>query len=310
MSAAEMAGASPVPAQAAGGASRVPTQAADGGTTPRTPRGAATSSWRLLRSELRLIMGRRRNQAGLLVLASIPILLAVALRLSGAEDGGGGLLSSVTNNGIFVALTALSIEMALFLPLAIAALSGDAIAGEANIGTLRYLLTVPVGRTRLLAVKYTSLVIGALIGVLVVAGTGVIVGGALLGLGPTTILSGNQVGLAEALGRLAIAGLYLAAGLAGLAGIGLFISTLTEQPIAAMIAVTVISTAMWIMDAIPQLEWLHPWLLVNRWSAFADAFREPIFWDTMRTGLLVDLGYVVVFVALAWARFSNRDVTS
>lgn len=300
MSAADTAGTHPVPARAAGGAVG----------TPRTPRGTMPSSWRLLRSELRLIMGRRRNQAGLLVLASVPVLLSVALRMSGAEDGGGGLLSSVTNNGIFVALTALSIEMALFLPLAIAALSGDAIAGEANIGTLRYLLTVPVGRTHLLAVKFTSLVIGALIGVLVVAGTGVIVGGALLGLGPTTILSGNQVGLAEALGRLAIAGLYLAAGLAGLAGIGLFISTLTEQPIAAMIAVTVVSTAMWIMDSIPQLDWLHPWLLVNRWSAFADALREPIFWDTMGTGLLVDLGYVVVFVTLAWARFSNRDVTS
>jgi ABC-2 type transport system permease protein len=276
----------------------------------RTPRGAVPSSWRLLRSELRLVMGRRRNQAGLLVLASVPVLLAVALRVSGAEDGGGGLLSSVTNNGIFVALTALSIEMALFLPLAIAALSGDAIAGEANLGTLRYLLTVPVGRTRLLVVKFISLVIGALIGVLVVAGTGVVVGGALLGLGPTTILSGTQVGLAEALGRLAIAGLYLAAGLAGLAAIGLFVSTLTEQPIAAMIAVTVISTAMWIMDSIPQLDWLHPWLLVNRWSAFVDSFRDPVFWDTMRTGLLVDLGYVVIFATLAWARFSNRDVTS
>ena len=73
--------------------------------------------------------------------------------------------------------------MALFLPLAVAVLSGDTIAGEANIGTLRYLLTVPVGRTRLLVVKYLSLVVGAFIGVVVVAGTGLVVGGALLGPG-------------------------------------------------------------------------------------------------------------------------------
>jgi ABC-2 type transport system permease protein len=77
-----------------------------------------------------------------------------------------------------------------------------------------------------------------------------------------------------------------------------------------MIATTVVATAMWILDAIPQLDWMGPWLLVHRWPAFADAFREPIFWDTMRTGLLVDLGYVVVFLGLAWARFAQKDITS
>jgi ABC-2 type transport system permease protein len=271
------------------------------------------ASVRLLGSEMRLILGRRRNRAGVLVLAAVPILIAVAIAVSGpgdAGDGGPGLISAVTSNGIFVALTSMSVEMALFLPLAVAVLSGDTVAGEANLGTLRYLLTVPVDRTRLLLVKYVSLVIGALIGVVVVAGTGLLVGGALLGLGPTTLLSGNQISLADALGRLAIAVLYLTAGLSGLAAVGLFLSTLTEQPIAAMIATTVVATAMWILDAIPQLDWMGPWLLVHRWPAFADAFREPIFWDTMRTGLLVDLGYVVVFLGLAWARFAQKDITS
>jgi ABC-2 type transport system permease protein len=275
-------------------------------------RPAAAASARLLGSEMRLILGRRRNRAGVLVLAAVPILIAVAIRVSGPGDAGEGptLISAVTSNGIFVALTAMSVEMALFLPLAVAVLAGDTIAGEANLGTLRYLLTVPVDRTRLLLVKYVSLVIGALIGVVVVAGTGLVVGGALLGLGPTTLLSGNQVSLADALVRLTVAVLYLTAGLAGLAAVGLFVSTLTEQPIAAMIATTVVATAMWILDAIPQLDWLGPWLLVHRWSAFADAFRDPIFWDTMRTGLAVDLAYVVVFLALAWARFAQKDITS
>ena len=278
----------------------------------RAPRSSVVAaSVRLLRSELRLIMGRRRNQAGMLVLAAVPVLIAVALKFSQPREGRGpDFLSSATSNGIFVALTALTIELALFLPLAVAVLSGDTIAGEANLGTLRYLLTVPVHRTRLLAVKYVSLVIGAFIGVVVVAGTGLIVGGALFGLGPTTLLSGNQIGLAEALARLGIVVLYLAAGLAGLAAVGLFVSTLTEQPIGAMIAVTIASTAMWILDGIPQLDWLHPWLLVHYWPAFSDVFRDPMFFDQMRQGLLVDLGYAVVFLSLAWARFSNKDITS
>ena len=279
-------------------------------STPARSR-TISASFRLLRSELRLIMGRRRNQAGILVLASVPVLIAVALKFSQPRAGRGpDFISSATSNGIFVALTALSIELALFLPLAVAALSGDTIAGEANIGTLRYLLTVPVNRTRLLAVKYVSLVIGATIGVLVVAGTGLVVGGLLFGLGPVTLLSGTQVGLADGLGRLTLAVLYVSAGLAALAAIGLFISTLTEQPIGAMIAVVVVSTAMFILNEIPQLDWLQPWLLVHYWPAFSDAFRDPIFFEQMGRGLLVALAYAAVFLAMAWARFTQKDITS
>jgi len=167
-----------------------------------------------------------------------------------------------------------------------------------------------VDRTRLLIVKYVSLVLGAGFGVLVVAVTGLVVGGALFGLGPTTLLSGTQIGLADALGRLAIAVLYLSVGLSALAAIGLFISTLTEQPIGAMIALTVVSTAMWILNGIPQLAWLHPWLLVHYWPAMADAFRDPVYLQTMGQGLLVAACYAAVFLSLAWAWFAQKDVTS
>src|SRR6476661_6233742 len=109
-------------------------------------------STRFLRSELRLIFRRRRNQAGLLVLASVPVFIAVAVKVSSPGRGGDGpdFFTSITENGLFVALASLTLELGLFLPLALAAISGDSIAGEANIGTLRYLLTVPVSRTRLL----------------------------------------------------------------------------------------------------------------------------------------------------------------
>lgn len=282
-------------------------------TAPAVPvaRAAVSSSVRLLRSELRLIVGRRRNQAGLIVLAAVPILIGIAVKVSAPRAGRGpDFLSEAASNGIFVALAALTIEIALFLPLAVAVLSGDAIAGEANLGTLRYLLTVPVHRTRLLIVKYAALVIGTVIGVTVVAGTGLLIGGLLFGLGPVTLLSGTEIPMAEGLVRLAMAVAYVSVGLAALAAIGLFVSTLTEQPIAAMIAVTIVSTAMWILDGIPQLSWLHPWLLVHYWPAFADLFREPIFWEDTTRGLLVALAYGVVFLGAAWARFGQKDITS
>ncbi|MBK6874336.1 MAG: ABC transporter permease subunit [Kineosporiaceae bacterium] len=266
---------------------------------------------RLLRSELRLIGGRRRNQAGLVVLALVPIIMAVSIKLSSSGDSGGGdLFSSITANGLFVPLAALQVEIVMFLPLAMAMLAGDSIAGEANIGTLRYLLTVPVGRTRLLVIKYLSLCIGAIWGVLTVAVPGALIGIALFGTGPMITLSGTQMDTATAVWRLILAAGYLAAGLAALAAFGLFVSTLTEQPIAAAITVMIFTILSWILDQVPQLDWLHPWLLVHAWPSFADLLREPIFWDNLMRGLGVDALYAAVFWLAAWARFAGKDITS
>ncbi len=281
--------------------------------SPSEERGSRRRWWstRLFRSELRLIGGRRRNQAGLLVLAAVPVIMAISVKLSSPGGGGGpSFLDSITSNGLFVPLAALGVEITMFLPLALAMLSGDSIAGEANIGTLRYLLTVPVDRTRLLAVKYASLCAGALWGVSAVAVPGAIAGIALFGTGPMTTLSGTQIGVWAGVWRLVLVMLYLAAGLAGLAAIGLFISSLTEQPIAAAIALMIVNILMWILDAVPQLAWLHPWLLVDRWMAFGDLLRDPVLLENVGKGLAVDAVYALVFWLLAWARFAGKDITS
>ena len=274
----------------------------------RAPRSLST---RLFRSELALIGGRRRNQMGLLVLAAIPIIMAIATKMTTSDRRrGGDLLGSMTSNGLFVPLAALLVEMTMFLPLAIAMLSGDAIAGEANIGTLRYLLTVPVSRTRLLLVKYASLCFGALWGVLTVAVPGAIIGIALFGFGDMPTLSGSTLSGGAAIGRFALVIGYLTACLAALAAVGLFISTLTEQPIAAAVAVMIFVIVSWILDGVPQLDWLHDWLLVDRWLAFQDFLRDPIAWHDISQGLFVNGLYAAVFWLLAWARFAGKDVTS
>src|SRR5688572_25412213 len=94
---------------------------------------------RFFRSELRLIYGRRRNWVGLATLAVVPVIIAISTKVSGGDDPT-QFFSDITDNGMFVALAALMIELPLFLPIAVATISGDSIAGEANVGTLRYLL--------------------------------------------------------------------------------------------------------------------------------------------------------------------------
>jgi ABC-2 type transport system permease protein len=268
---------------------------------------------RLFASELLLVFGRRRNQVGLAVLFGLVVMLGVALKASAMRhpnQRGGDLFTAVAGNGIFLGFAGLSIEIALFLPLALSVLAGDAIAGEANLGTLRYLLVAPVGRLRLLAAKAASLVVGAITGALLVSVAGLLVGTLLFGSGPLVTLSGSRIGVDQGLLRLMLATLYVAAGLSALGMIGLFVSTLTEQPIAATVATAMLSTVLWILDAVPQLDWLHPWLLVDRWPAFVDLLREPVFADRMVAGLWVDAAYAAVFFGAAWLRFRNKDITS
>src|SRR4051812_1509362 len=92
--------------------------------------GAGGLSLRFLASELRIIGGRRRNLAGLAVLAIVPIVLAIAVRLSSPGDGDGpDFINAITGNGLFVAFAALALELPIFLPLAIAVVAGDSVAG-------------------------------------------------------------------------------------------------------------------------------------------------------------------------------------
>ena len=271
----------------------------------------ARVSTRFLRSELKIIFGRRRNIAGLGVLAAVPVILAISVRVSSGSQGAGpDFIIGITGNGLFVAFAALALELPLFLPLAVSAISGDAVAGEANLGTLRYLLAIPAGRTRLLVIKYAAIVIFALVATLLVALVGSIMGLALFGAGDMTLLSGTQTSLADGVWRLVLSSLYLAAGFAALGAIGLFVSTLTEQPIGATIAIVLVNVMMFILDSISQLDWLHPWLLTHWWTAFGDLLRDPMATESIQRGLLTASVYAGVFWLAAWARLSTKDISS
>jgi ABC-2 type transport system permease protein len=270
-------------------------------------------STRFLRSELWLIFGRRRNWAGLAMLCVVPVIIAIAIKVSPPSGTGGGpdFFREITNNGLFVALAALTVELPLFLPIAVAAIASDAIAGEANLGTLRYLLAVPVTRTRMLVVKYIAIVIFAFAATLLVAGVGTLLGLALFGGGDATSLSGTSLSFGAAALRVFGICCYITVGLCALGAIGLFVSSLTEQPIGATIALMVLTVLSFILDSISQLAWLHPYLLTHYWTAFGDLLRDPVhLGGDLRAGLLSAAAYIAIFWSAAWARFSSRDITS
>ena len=132
--------------------------------------------------ELRKLFRRPRTWATIGVLNALPILVAVLLVLTDlAPRPGEGppFLSAVLRNGALYPLAALAIVLPLFLPIAVAVVAGDSIAGEAQAGTLRYLLARPAGRTRLLVAKLVAVLAFVVVTVVIVAGVGYVLGSTL-----------------------------------------------------------------------------------------------------------------------------------
>ncbi|MEW2315775.1 ABC transporter permease [Streptomyces bauhiniae] len=284
-------------------------------TYPTAPR--ALWTFGLLRSELVTTLRRWRTLVLLAVLAAVPVLIGIAVR---AETGGGGdpdrggggpaFIAQVTNNGLFLVFTALAATLPFFLPMAVGVIAGDAVAGEAGAGTLRYLLVAPAGRTRLLLTKYATVLAFCLLATLVVAVSALAVGALLFPLGEVTTISGTRIGFGDGLLRALLIALAVAASLIGVAALGLFVSTLTNSGIAAMATTVGLLITVQILDQIPQLHAIQPYLFSHYWLSFADLLRDPVLWDDLRRNLVLQGVYAAVFGTAAWARFTAKDITA
>lgn len=284
----------------------------------RLPRpAAAVRHWlRLFRSELRIVFLRPRNLAMMAVLAGAPIFLGVVLRInvpppgSGGGPGAGAFIGQIADNGVFLSLFTLYLLLTVLLPLSVAVVSGDSVAGEAGIGTLRTLLTVPAGRFRLLATKYLMVVVFCFAACLLVTGVALAMGAMLFPTGPVTLLSGDSISLAAGLLRVLMIVGYVTAALAALGAIGIALSTFTQHGIAVMAAILVIVMVSEIADAVSQVAVIHPYLPTNFWFSFDALLRSPIGWPDVVHGLVSFAVYTIIFGAIAWARFDRASITS
>ncbi|MEW1908539.1 ABC transporter permease [Kitasatospora sp. NPDC085895] len=275
------------------------------------PRAGAAGYAALFTSELAMTFRRARTIAMLGVLAALPVLIGVVVRVhtGGSRGEGPAFVAQVTQNGLFLVFTALAVTLPVFLPMTVGVVAGDAIAGEAATGTLRYLLVAPAGRTRLLAAKFTAALVFCLAATGVVALSALATGAALFPLGEVTLLSGDAIGVGEALLRAALVAGVVALSLAGLVAVGLFVSTLTGSGIAAMATTVVLVITVQILDGFPQLHAVQPFLFTHRWLSFSDLLRERMYWDGVLENLGLQAVYVAVFGSAAWARFTGRDIT-
>jgi ABC-2 type transport system permease protein len=276
--------------------------------------------------ELVKLARRPRSWVTIALLCLLPIVVAVFVAVTHVAPPPGqgpALLSAVLSNGSLFPAAALAVVLPIFLPVSVAVVAGDAVAGEASSGMLRYLLARPVGRTRLLVAKLIALVTFVLVAVLAVAGTSYIAGRALFGDKPVAVgtngittnviansLSGTSLTPADILLRTAGAVTFIAVSMLGVGAIALFLSTLTDSALAAALGALAALITSGVLVALNSAAAISPYLPTRYWLSWVDFFRQPILWRPIEQGYAIQGVYVVVFLAAAWANFATKDITS
>ena len=224
-----------------------------------------------------------------------------------------------SRDGQLFPAAALALVLPIFLPITVAVVAGDTIAGEAATGTLRYLLVRPVGRLRLLAAKLAAVAVFVLLAVVFVTVTAYIVGVLAFGVGPDaslggtggiTSLSGVVLTPTQLAERTALTIAYLALCMLALGAVGLFFSTLTDSPLAAalgVLAFVVASTVLLPLDAAAAIRFYLP---TRALAGLGRPLPRPDPLAAVRQGATVQAGYVLVAFGAAWANFATKDVTS
>ncbi len=273
----------------------------------------------MIRVELSKLLRRPRTWLTLALLDLLPTLVAVLVSITGVgprPGQGPAFLSAVLSNGSLFSVAALAIVLPLFLPVAVSVIAGDSVAGEAQAGTLRYLLARPVGRTRLLIAKLVTVFVFVIMAVVLVAGTGLLTGSLLLGRQPETAttsiasVSGTPLTPTDIAIRTALAIVYVAFSMLAVAAMAVLLSTFTDSPLAASIGALAFLIGSSLLLTLDAADALKPYLPTRYWLAFIDLFRDPILWRDIERGVALQAVYVVVLLGAAWANFTTKDIKS
>ncbi|HEY2834609.1 MAG TPA: DUF2705 family protein [Sporichthyaceae bacterium] len=265
--------------------------------------------------ELTKMVRRPRTWASVALLCALPTVVAlfVAARDIGPRPGEGpAFLSAVLNNGALYPAAALAIVLPIFLPVSVALMAGEAIAGEASTGTLRYLLIRPVSRTRLLVAKLVAIVAYVLGAVVIVALVSLVVGITLLGhqRGSVVSVSGANLTPTQVAVRMLLAVGYIGISMVGVAAIALFLSTVTDSSSGAALGALAALVGSQILVSLEAASPVVPYLPTRYWLSWIDLFRDPILWRSLERGVALQAVYAAVFLAVAWANLATKDITS
>ncbi|MHB2024341.1 MAG: ABC transporter permease [Mycobacteriales bacterium] len=263
--------------------------------------------------ELAKQLRRPRTWVTLLVVCLLPVLITIAFKVGGGPHHHGrdaGLFSVATRSGLNMPLAALTGLQGFLLVIVVALFAGESLAGEANWGSLRYLLVRPVGRARLLSAKLGVSSLLCLVAVVLVPISGSIAGVLAFGWHPVITPSLTVISAGSALGRLAISTAYVAWSMTSVIAFALLLSTFTTSPFGSVLGGVGFAVVSEILDAIPAFGSLRYGLPTHYWQAWNGLFAAPTQTSDMIRGALLQLPYAAVFLAVAYFYFTRKDVLS
>lgn len=275
----------------------------------------------LLRVEMVKAITRLRTYVAFGIVVAIPVIMTIAIKSNPPEsargDGGGpggaALRFLSTQSGWVMPASALRLMSVFLLVIVVAVFGGDAIAGEASWGNLRYLLMRPISRGRLLATKFVVAMACAWIAVTLVVLTGLVSGAIAFGLHPLDVplLTQYSQSNADLLGHLAIATVYVAWTLSSVVAFSFLVSTMTDSPTGAVFAGVGLYITSSILDSIESIpSGVRNVLPTHYDGAWVDMFTRNSISSDMGRGALLPLVYVTVFVAIAAWHFRRKDILS
>lgn len=269
-------------------------------------------SWR---AELRRQLGRRRTLWVIGLVVALPLVLVAAFSLDNDPGRPGDptvrLVDLATSGGPNFTVFAFVVSAELLLFIVAALFAGDPVPAEASWSSLRYLLTAPVTRARLLTSK---LVVGFLsTAALVVALPlwALAVGSIAYGQEPFSILGGGEMPWSQWLPRMALAVGYVLVMVLPVGAFSFWVGVRSQTPLAAVGGALILLIVSGILDSIDALgDWRKA--LPGHYSrAWLDLLVSgPVDWADLRHGALWAVFYAVLFVALGYRRFRRQDILS
>ncbi|RYZ28204.1 MAG: ABC transporter permease [Chitinophagaceae bacterium] len=278
--------------------------------------------WTLTRIELYKIFKKPRTYIAFAAIGLIILLIQLAM-FSDGESYMEFMLQNLNTafdiegkklNGYFVFYLILH-TLLVHVPLLICLVAGDVVAGEANMGTLRLLVTKPVSRTTLMLSKFWASAIYTLMLLTFMAVMGLLGSVALFGISDLMVQKSDMFILldrSDVLWRYVAAYGFAALSMITVAALAFLFSVFADNsigPIIAAMSVVIVMTILTTMD-IPIFNVLKPFLFTNHMLNWKGFFDNPVDLREVLKSASVLLLHIVLFVSLAVYFFRKKDVLS
>jgi ABC-2 type transport system permease protein len=278
--------------------------------------------WTILRIELFKIFKRPRTYISFAAIAAIVLLIQFALYL----DGGTYvqfMLQGIENtfnidgkimHGYLICYVILQ-TLLIHVPLLIALIGGDMIAGEANMGTLRLLISKPVSRTNLLMSKFVATASYTLLLLLWMAFLSLLVSILAFGVGDLMIFKSEQIVIlkkSDVMWRYFAAFGFAAIAMVTVAALSFFLSLFAENsigPIVATMSIIIVCTILTTMD-LPLFNKIKPFLFTSHMLGWKGFFDDPVNYAAIFKSAAILLLHIIGFVGASVMVFRKKDILS